>query len=270
MPGISRPRSGDHWPHSRSWPAGHSGSTRSSSTRPARHEVAHPVAEGPVVLDVDRAAVLVLLDVRRAVEVALLHGQPARARVVREGPPGRVRDREDQPAARPQHPGDLAHRARRCRRRTGSRRTPTRRRRTRRRGTAAPARRPAPAAVDRGAASGASSTPGLLELAVRHVERRDPRARRATSQRAPCAAPQPTSSTSAPGDVAQQVGVRLPQALRAPEQVGVAEEVAVLVLVVDGARRPTSGGWPRALSAAPRRRGCTTAAAVRRGCAHAR
>ena len=26
---------GDHWPHSRSWPAGHSGSTRSSSTRPA-------------------------------------------------------------------------------------------------------------------------------------------------------------------------------------------------------------------------------------------
>ena len=35
VPGKSAPRSGDHWPQTRSRPAGHSGSTRSSSTSPA-------------------------------------------------------------------------------------------------------------------------------------------------------------------------------------------------------------------------------------------
>ena len=35
VPGKRAPRSGDHWPHTRSRPVGHSGSTRSSSTSPA-------------------------------------------------------------------------------------------------------------------------------------------------------------------------------------------------------------------------------------------
>ena len=35
VPGNSRPRSGLHWPHSRSCPSGHSGSTTSSTSKPA-------------------------------------------------------------------------------------------------------------------------------------------------------------------------------------------------------------------------------------------
>ena len=34
-PGMRRPRSGDQPPHGSSWPSGHSGSTRSTSTSPA-------------------------------------------------------------------------------------------------------------------------------------------------------------------------------------------------------------------------------------------
>jgi hypothetical protein len=50
------------------------------------------------------------------------HGQPPRARVVREDPAHGVGHREDEPAAGPQHPGDLPHRAGRVGDRRGCRR----------------------------------------------------------------------------------------------------------------------------------------------------
>ena len=42
----------DQPPQTRSWSAGHSGSTRSSEREAVRRQEAHPVAEGAVVLDV--------------------------------------------------------------------------------------------------------------------------------------------------------------------------------------------------------------------------
>ena len=82
--GCSRPRSGLHAPHVRVWPAGHSGSTRSTS-----REAGGRRARGPGRRPCGGARrrsrrPVVLLDVRRAVEVGVARHQPAGPRVVRE------------------------------------------------------------------------------------------------------------------------------------------------------------------------------------------
>ena len=109
VPGMSRPRSGDQPPHGCSLPSGHSGSTRSTSTSPAADDLAHPVAEGAVVLDVGRPRPSSSCSTYgRAVEVRVARRRARRARVVGEGPAHRVGRREDEPPAGPQHPGRLA------------------------------------------------------------------------------------------------------------------------------------------------------------------
>ena len=59
----------------------------------------------------------------------------------------------------------------------------------------------------------------------------------------------------AAGDVAEQARVGLAQPLRAPDEVGVAEEVAVLGLVVVGLGVPPARGWRAAVSGWPASRG---------------
>ena len=258
VPGISRPRSGRPLAPLAVVPGRPLRLDQVVEDQPGGDELAHPVAEGAVVLDVDRPAGGVLLDVRRAVEVDLHDGQPGRARVVRERPAQRVGDREDQPAARPQHPGRLAHAPRRSRRRTGSApkapRPPRRTRRPRngsalRVGLHQPRhRRPGPGV----------EPPGLLQLR-RETSRRyaDPRPRQPAGALRRAAADlqhvrgRPTSPS--------RPAVVLAQPLRAPEQVGVAEERAVLGVVVARRRRPTRRGWPGRSPTAPASR-CTTAA----------
>ena len=188
---------------------------------------------------------LVVLDVGPPVEVRVDRDQPALARVVEEDPAHRVGHREDPAPARPQHPVHLAHHARPSRRRTGSRRTRCRPGRRTRRRTAGPARRPAPAAPVPRLRSAAR--PGVPQHAGGQVHARPRRAPWVTSQRAAAAAPQPTSRTRPPGDVAEQPRVGLAQALRAPDEVHVAEEVAVLGLVVVGVGVPPAAGWPGGL-----------------------
>ena len=108
VPGVSRPRTADQPPQTRSCPSGHSGSSRSVSSEAGAGQQADPVAERAVVLDVRHPpGGVVHLDVRRPVPVGLARHQPALAGVVGEHPPRRVGDREREPAARSQHPGDL-------------------------------------------------------------------------------------------------------------------------------------------------------------------
>ena len=110
VPGVNRPRVSDHPPQIRSWPSGHSGSSRRVMREAGAGEQLDPVAEGAVVLDVRHlAGVVVDLDVRRPVPVGLARQQPLLGRVVGEHPPGRVGDREREPAAGPEHPGRLRH-----------------------------------------------------------------------------------------------------------------------------------------------------------------
>ena len=85
VPGVKRPRTPDHPPQTRSWPSGHSGSSRSVSRNPlpASSETQSP--ERAVVLDVRHLAGRVVhLDVRRPVPVGLA-GDQARPRRGRRG-----------------------------------------------------------------------------------------------------------------------------------------------------------------------------------------
>ena len=156
--------------------------------------------------------------------------------------------------AGPQHPDHLAHH----RGRVGDERHRAERgagdvERPRRR-TAGPARRPAPAArvrrCGRPPAAACRSMPADRSRATTSAPW-------CASQRAPAAAPQPTSSTRRPAHVAEQPGVGLAQALGAPDEVDVAEERR---RARPGSRRrrgPTSAGWRSALrrrSPSPRSR----------------
>ena len=109
VPGMTRPRSGDHPPQGSLVPLGPLRFHEVDEHEPGGRDLAHPVPERAVVLDVRRPSRVVLLDVRRAVEVRVAGGEPARPRVVGEGPPHGVGRREDEPAARPQHAGGLRH-----------------------------------------------------------------------------------------------------------------------------------------------------------------
>src|SRR4051812_18377398 len=126
----------------------------------------------------------------------------------------------------------------RSRRRTGRRRRPSRRDRTTRRRTAAPGRRPAPAARPR-PSSCSAGRPG------RAGHRTDPRRRGAPLPGEPAAALSAAASDledRASADVAEEAGRTLAQTLRTPEEVLVAEEGAVLVVVVGGLLVPPRAG----------------------------
>ena len=245
VPGTSAPRSGLQPPHTWVLDAGHSGSTRSTSARPGRGQLAHPVAEGAVVLDVQRLPLGVLLDVRRAVEVGAAHGQ-ARPR------PGR----------RAATTGTGAS----SRRRTGR---PARRTRAHSRIRAAESATngTAPYAVKttsklesaKGSAvashwaSGAVNPVAWVNLWLSLSPSRSiPRDRsvattcapRVAAHRLHWPAPAPTSRTRRPVEVAEQAGVGLPQALGSPDEVLVTEEGAVLGVVLRGLVVP-----PRAVGA---------------------
>ena len=84
----------------------------------------------------------------------------------------------------------------------------------------------------------ARAVAGVAQHAGRQVER-DRRARPApTASASTSPTPQPTSRIAPARDVAEQVGVGLAQPLRAPDEVGVAEELAVLGLIVVGVGVP--------------------------------
>ena len=189
---------------------------------------------------------LVHLHVRRPVEVRLDRGQPGRPGIVGEHPAHRVGRREHPAAAGPQHPGHLAHRARRvgderdrAERREGEVETAVRR-------TAARRRRPAPAAPSMPGAAG--GRPGVRQHPGGQVEGDHRRAlagpgtaRTAPTRSRPRA---PAARATSPS----RCDVGFAQVLRAPDEVGVAEELAVLGVVgvgvgvppapVRGPRRP--------------------------------
>ena len=200
-----------------------------------------------MLLDVGGHAGLVLLDVGRAVEVRVHGRQAALAGVVEEDPAHRVGDREHPPAAGAQHPVHLAHQ----RRRVGHERDRAERGagdvERRRRRTAGRARRPAPAArVPRCARRPSAACRSM------------PADRSKATGRAPWVAQPagagrraaPTSSTRRPRHVAEQPGVGLAQALRAPDEVHVAEERAVFGLVVVGVGVPPAAVGPPGLGVA--------------------
>ena len=219
--------------------------------RPARAtDLADPVAEGAVVLDVERPrprSSTSTYGVRSKYERRRPSAPPAPGR--REGPAHRVGHREDPAPAGSQHPGHLTHdrggvgderhravrregQVERSRRRTAAAAASawTQRRRRRRCAGVDP---PGVRRADRPERSSAT-TCAPWPTSQRRT------ARRRSRPRAPGARP----------TVAEQVGVGLAQPLRAPDEVGVAEEVAVLGLVVGG------GGVPPARSAravSPRR-----------------
>ena len=156
----------------------------------------------------------------------------AGAGVVGQGPADRVGDREDPAAARTQDARDLGHHGagvgdERHRAEGGAGEVEATRRRT-----AARRRRPGPAARGR---RGPRRSPGRWRAGRRRRRAPPAAAPWPSSQREHCAAPAPTSSTPAPAQrrrVAEQVRVGLVEALRAPDEAVVAQEVAVLGLVV--------------------------------------
>ena len=251
VPGRTRRAAATTRPRPASLSAGHSGSTRSSEPEPGGGELADLVAEGAVVLDVDRGSPASSNSTYgAAVEVRPVGRQPGRARVVGERPAHRVGDREHPPPAGPQHPGDLAHTRRRvgderdgAERRArqverGGRERQRARRRPARAARAAPVRRAEPARLGEHARADRSSATGSRAL------RQQPARRTARRRRRPRA---PAARRSG----AEQPGVLLAQALRAPDEVGVAEERAVLGLV---RRRPSASHQRRLARAATRLR----------------
>ena len=243
VPGNSAPRSGDHWPHTVSRPSGHSGSTRSSSTRPGGDDVADPVAQRAVVLDVGRRRRGVDLDVGRAVEVRLA------ARSARPGP-GRRRTSSASggsprtpTARRAAAPGRPRASPAPARPRTAPRRTPSRPGRT------MPSRERQPLGAGlherHGDAGRGVERGGVPQHPAGEVERHRPRALAAQPARARRRAAADLQH-AAPGDVAEQARVGLAQPLRAPDEVDVADVAAVLGEVVVGVGVPPARGWPAA------------------------
>ena len=221
-----------------------------------RDDVADAVAQRAVVLDVGRHARGVDLDVRRAVEVGLGDGQPVRARVVGEHPAHRVVHREHPPAAGPQHPGDLAHHPlrlgherHRAERRAGQvERCRRRRAAARRRPAREEQRHPSPRwTVQRVAASRPT---GRGPPAMRPGWRASARTAR-TRSRPP--------ARGARRHVAEQARVGLAQALRAPDEVDVADVCAVLGQVVVGVGVPPGAARPLRLRRTPTARRATAA-----------
>ena len=161
-------------------------------------------------------------------------GQPLRARVVREDPPHRVSHREHPRRARPQHPCTSA--------KTASTEATN--------GIAPNAEQAASKLPDGNgrysalACTSGTSSPvagvavaGVAQHAGGEVGRDGPRALRRQPARAG-GLPAADLQHALAADVAEQPRVGLPHALRAPDEVGVAEEAAVLGLVVVGVGVP--------------------------------
>ena len=123
VPGSRAPRTGPHPPQVRSCPAGHSGSTSRSRTKPGGDELADVVAERPVVLGVQHAARLADLGVRASGR-STSASRSGRPRPGRRGTPSGPGASPRTPTARPAAGRVRPPRARgRRRARTGARRT---------------------------------------------------------------------------------------------------------------------------------------------------
>ena len=233
VPGRTAPRSGDQPPQACSLRAGHSGSTRSTSTRPAATtwRTRSPSVRwcSTYVHDAGLA-----LDVRGAVEVRRRRGEPVRPRVVGERPPHRVRRREHEPPARPQHAGGL----REHRTAVGDERH-----------DAVGGEHPVDARVGQGQREPVALQRGWSPLgrSIRRAVRSIPIDRSLATTRTSWCARQPARALGGAGadlehrhPVAhpEQVELGLGPALRPPDELAVAEEGAVLGVVVVGLAVP--------------------------------
>ena len=217
-----------------------------------------------MVLDVPRLAGLVVhLDVRRAVPVGLRGDQPLLARVVGEHPARRVGDREREPASRAQHPGDVGDQRRARRRRTAA---PRRRENTTSKVVVGERQRGGRAAHRVGRRPRAPRRCGGCAGAGAWRRRARPAGRRGRStQREHCPAPQPISSTSLPVDVTERPQRRSSRTpLGAPQEAGVAEELAVRGLVLVGVGVPVGTVGQQRLGLVDGRRSGRTPDTVRR------
>src|SRR5690606_31695127 len=186
--------------------------------------------------------------VGRAVEVRAVRGEAARAGVVGERPPDRVAHREHEAAARLEHPAHLAEHG-----------TGVRDERQRAVGRARQVeglvaeRQELRVALDhrQPRTGGEVDAPGVLELAVRQVDA-DHRGALAGEPPAALPGPAPHLEDAPARDVPEQAGLRLVEALRAPDEAGVAEELAVLALVVVGRTVPPGAVRARGLGAGDR------------------
>ena len=250
VPGTRAPRPGDHWPQSWVRPGVHSGSTRSSSTRPAA------TTRAPAQVDRRprarrrrsggarrRRSPVVGLDVGRPVEVGGDDPQVLGVGGVGERPAHRVVDRGDEPAARAQHRATSV-RAPSTSATNGS--PPKAEQAT---SMLASANGSAPASactrgtaipVDRFSSAARASIPAERSSATTSA----PACR---SQRAQGAEPQPISRTRRPATSPEQVRVGLAQPLGAPQEVGVAQVRAVLGEVGGRGGVPPAAVRPRRL-----------------------
>ncbi len=196
-----------------------------------------------MVLDVHGAPLLVLLDVRGPVEVGGRDGQPLRSGLVGEGPADRVRDGEDPAAAGAQHAVDLPHDVHRV----GDEGDCAVRGAGEVEGAVAEGQPPGVGLDQR--YRPAVDAQGVLELAVGEVQ----------GHRAGALGGQPAGALGGTGadlqDVlalegggrAEEAGLGLVQSLGAPDEAVVAEERAVLDLVLVGVAVPPAAARPAAL-----------------------
>jgi hypothetical protein len=208
-----------------------------------RDQLAHPVAERPVLLDIGDRAVGGLLHVRPAVEVRVGGDQPALARVVEEDPAHRVGDREHPAPPGPQHPVHLPHHA----------------------GRVGHERHRAERGADDVEAAVAERERQRVGLHQRHAYARPvgtgagvpqhPRGQVHRDHRGALGGQPPGGGRGAAAQLqhppaahlAEQPGVGLAQPLRAPHEVRVAQEVAVFLLVGVGVRVPPGAAGPARL-----------------------
>ena len=180
------------------------------------------------MLDVGRLAVGVELDVRRPVEVRHGRGQPGGARVVGEHPAHRMGRREHPSPARTQNARHLAHHARGV----GNERDGAECRERDVEGRVRERQELCVGLHERHRNAGRAGEPaGMAEHPRGQVERDRPGALRRQPSRAHCRAASDFEGAQST-DRAEQPRVGFAQPLRAPHEIGSAEELAVQGVVV--------------------------------------